>query len=165
MKPKISDNVDNMFLFLTCHKINHYISHIYNIGESARGLSYCICSVIEIIGKYFMKHVITLFVAFGLLVCAFITPSADSPCIKLGIECIGTGNILVVGTSEENVALLEIANAAATNFECICGRKAANTVIMPGGLISAEQLKVFEAASYSVALPKQSTADRVSFWV
>lgn len=118
-----------------------------------------------VINEGFMKHLLSLSAALGLMACSSVAQTdasrADaSPCIALKLECSGSGNILIVGSAEEHADLLNTALAASEKFEDTFDRSPAKTVIVPGGVISADMTKALKAAGYPVQLPWVSAADK-----
>ena len=107
-----------------------------------------------------MKHFIALLTFTSLSACASLKENVETPCAAIQLNCFGSQNILIVGDPAEQGDLLNTALSSANQFQSIFGVSPAKTVIVPGGVISSEQNKAFEAAGYPISLPWLSTADK-----
>lgn len=107
-----------------------------------------------------MKHLIFALSVAGLTACSTLPAQNLSPCIAMQIECAESGNIIIIGNASDQAGLLNTALSTSKSFESIFGSPPAKTVIVPGGIISAEQNTAFEKAGYPVSLPWISAADK-----
>jgi len=109
-----------------------------------------------------MKYIFPMLAALSVAACAAIPDATTSPCVALRIDCTESENILIIGKAEEQADLLQQAVAASEKFEKLFNKTPGKTVIMPGGTISPDHYKTFEASGYSVKLPWISAADKAA---